>query len=396
VRSAFVSAGASQVLNPVFAALSVPLIYACARRLWPDAAWRAWLAVAFLVSSSQFLFMSMTAFAMPAHLFFNLLWLYLFLRDDLLGWISAPLAGVVAMGLHNVFPHALFVAPFLLALAREKRWRWVAYFAVVYLTGIAAWYFWKQAMPSALGPAGKAAPLFALPGPAMLGVQALSASMILSWQTPVLALALVWVSSTWRALSARELCLAAGVLLSFALFFLFPSTQGHGWGYRYTYPVLGNIVLLGVVGAGAMMQSLGVVRFRRLLVVSLALTVVVQVPVRAWQIERFVRPFALAQRYVQRLDAAAVIIDPTTSWYGIDLVRNDPFGQRGPKILNAYWLRASDKVALQERFGTRVHLLESRELAQFGIPTFPSRFRNPVWPPANPVPAPGVAAQTTR
>ena len=380
MRAVFVGVGAGELLNPLFAALAVPLIYRCARRLWPAETWRAWMAVAFLISSSQFLFMSMTAFAMPAHLFFNLLWLALFLRDDVAGWVSAPLVGVVALGLHNPVPHALFVAPFLLKLVGERRWRWVVCYGAVYLTGICVWYLWKQAMPPVLAPEGRAAPLFALPGLAVLGVQALSVTMILSWQTPLLALALVWVAAAWRTLSEPERRLGAGVVLSIAFYFLFPSTQGHGWGYRYTYSVLGNIALLGVVGSAMLIRSLGTAPFRKLLVASFAVTVIVQVPVRAWQIERFVQPFALAQRYVHGIDADAVIIDPTTSWYGVDLVRNDPFGAPGPKVLNAFWLRPSDKAALLERFGGRVRLLDSRELAQFGIPTFSSGFRNPPWP----------------
>ena len=77
---------------------------------------RAWVAAGFLVTSSQFVFTSMTAYAMPAHLAINLLWLYAFLRGDRAGWFAAPLIGVVALGLHNPFPHALFVTPFLVSI----------------------------------------------------------------------------------------------------------------------------------------------------------------------------------------------------------------------------------------------------------------------------------------
>ena len=70
VRALFLLAGPRMdlLLNPLLAAASVPLVYLCARRLWPNDKPRAWLAVAFLVLSSQFLFMSMTSYAMPAHL----------------------------------------------------------------------------------------------------------------------------------------------------------------------------------------------------------------------------------------------------------------------------------------------------------------------------------------
>jgi hypothetical protein len=115
-------------------------------------------------------------------------------------------------------------------------------------------------------------------------------------------------------------------------------------------------------------------------IASALATVLVQLPVRAWQIEQYVRPFAQAHDYIAHIDADVVIVDPTTTWYGIDLVRNDPFLADTPKVLSGFYLRAADKGALAARFGDRVHLLTPEEIGQFGIPTFPSRFRNPPWP----------------
>jgi hypothetical protein len=382
LRALFLLAGpaAETLLNPMLAALSVPLVHSCARRLWPNEPSRAWLAVGSLVLSSQFLFMSMSGFAMPAHLFINLLWLSAFLRGDRPGWLAAPVIGVIALGLHNPFPHALFVAPFLLLLVQRKRWAWTSYFAAVYIAGIAVWYAWAQAVTAASA-GGTLTGLFARPGLVMLGVQEMALTIVLSWQTPLLTVALVWLASSWRSLSETEHCLAAGVMLSFGFFLFFPMTQGHGWGYRYTYATLGNLALLGTTGFERMVRALGATVTRRLALASALLTILVQWPVRAWQIEHYVRPFALAHDYVAHLDADVVIVDPTTSWYGIDLVRNDPFLATTPKILSAFYLRPQDKRLLAARFGDRVHLLRADEISRFGIPTFPSRSRRPVWPP---------------
>jgi len=381
IRAVFAASGAATLLNPVLAGLSVVLVYACSRRVWPNETPRAWLAVAFLVSSSQFVFTSMSAYAMPAHLFFNLLWLYAFLRGDRPGWIVAPIIGVAALGLHNPFPHALFVTPFLFQLLKQKRWSWTAYFGVVYAAGIALWFAWMQALQSSLSGAADASQVFAVPGLPMLGIQGLSLSLLLSWQTPVFAVLLVWIAFAWRTLAETERNLLAGIALSFLFYFFFPRPQGHGWGYRYTYAVLGNMALLGSLGAARMAEVFGRSLVRRLLIASAALTIFVQWPIRAWQIERYVRPFARAHEYVAHIDADVVIVDPTTSWYGIDLIRNDPFLRQKPKILSALYLRPADKRALGERFGNRVHLLEAREIAQFGIPTYPSKSKRPVWPP---------------
>jgi hypothetical protein len=382
LRAAFLIAGsrADMLLNPVLAGLSVPLVYGCARRLWPADRPRAWLAVTFLTLSSQFLFMSMSGFAMPAHLFMNLLWLYAFLRRDRVGWLLAPLIGVVALGLHNPFPHALFVAPFLLQLVVREDRRWTAYFAAVYLVGIAVWYQWARTV-TVVSAGGTLVGLFTRPGPVMMGVQEMSLTIVFSWQTPLLAVLLAWVAASWRSLDETERTLAAGIALSFLFHLLFPLTQGHGWGYRYTYAVLGNMALVGTSGAVRMASVLGGTVTRRLLAASAVATIAVQVPVRAWQIERYVRPFSLVQDYVAHIDADVVIVDPTTSWYGIDLVRNDPLLRNTPRILNAFYLRPDDKRLLKARFGDRVHLLTGEEIAQFGIPTYPSKARRPVWPP---------------
>ena len=395
LRSLFLRVGADRLLNPALAALSVPLVYACARRLWPDDKVRAWTAVGFLVLSSQFLFMSMTGYSMPAHLAANLLWIYAFSRGDRAGWLSAPIVGVVALGLHNPVPHALFAAPFLLQLVLMRRWAWTAYFAVVYLAGIAAWLAWAQFVTT-ISVGGGLLDMFATPGLTMLGVQELSLTLILSWQTPLLAVLLIWVALARGSLTTTEQCLALGIVLSFGFFLFYPLTQGHGWGYRYTYPVLGNMALLGASGMARMGAALGRRTTQRLLLASTLVTVFVQLPLRAWQIERYVRPFARAHDYVAHIDADVVIVDPTTSWYGIDLIRNDPLLRNRPKVLSAYYLRPADKRALAARFGDRVHMLQASELAPLGVVTFPSRFRQAVWPPVELGPRAKVDSATSR
>lgn len=380
MRALFSIARVDSLLNPLFAAASVFLVYLCAQRLWPNDRSRAWIAAVFLASSSQFLFMSMTAYAMPAHLFFTLLWLYAYARGDRAGWIAAPIIGVVALGLHNPFPHALFVAPFLLHLLTQKRWGWTAYFAVVYAVGIAVWAAWMLAFQSPLVGPIPASRLFEWPGMPNVLTQGLSFSLLLTWQTPLLAILTIWSAASWRSLSNMERCLVAGVAVSLAFHTFIYTSQGHGWGYRYTYATLGSMALVGASAAGRMRDALGAALSRRLLVSSIAVTIVVQVPVRAWQIEHHVRPFAQLHDYVNHIDADVVIIDPTSSWYGIDLIRNDPFLQQKPKVLSAYFISPDVARSLARR-GDRVHLLEPNEIAPFGIQTFPSRYKRPVWPP---------------
>ena len=117
LKAPFVLLGAGVLLNPLLTAGTVVVMTsAVARRFWPDEGLRPWVAILALVVSSQFILVSGTGYSMPAHLFLNLLWLWLYQRGDARSWAAALAVGVVAFGLHNPFPHALFIAPFMLRL----------------------------------------------------------------------------------------------------------------------------------------------------------------------------------------------------------------------------------------------------------------------------------------
>ena len=80
------------------------------------------MAVALLATSSQVVLTSGSGYTMPAHLLANLLWLWLYLRGDRRRGRSRCSWAGSRSGLHSPFPHALFVAPFLVRLLRERRW----------------------------------------------------------------------------------------------------------------------------------------------------------------------------------------------------------------------------------------------------------------------------------
>ena len=142
IRTGFLALGVESLTGPVLAGLSLVLITAVARRLWPHESLAPFIAVVLLASSSQFLVTSMTSYAYPAHLCFNLAWLYFYCRGDRLGYLVTPWIGFLALGLHNPFIHALFVAPFLLALVWRRNWRLTLYFGLVYGAGCILWYLW--------------------------------------------------------------------------------------------------------------------------------------------------------------------------------------------------------------------------------------------------------------
>jgi hypothetical protein len=280
----------------------------------------------------------------------------------------------------------LFVAPFLLRLLRDRRLLWVSYFGAVYLAGAAGWYEWLQFVqrdvnggPVVIGAGtfgdgigGGVFHQFALPGMFRWFVHGMGLAMLFAWQTPALLLFLPIAIIGWRRLGAVERDLAAGLIGTWIFFAFFDADQGHGWGYRYMHAVLGNAVLLAVSGAEEVWQSRRQALVARIVVASTLVTLAVQWPVRALQVERFVRPYAATHAYVGTRPASIVAVDPFSGWYARDFVRNDPFLRNATKVLALRPINGEypNPAAVPPSARGRVHMLTTTELARWGVPVF--------------------------
>ena len=89
--------------------------------------------------------------------------------------------------------------------------------------------------------------------------------------------------------------------------------------------MLGSLALIAAEGVPAVSSVLGTRRARAWLATGLALAVVVQLPLRFVQTERFVRPFAAGVAHVRSRPQPIVIVPASGLWYGDDLIRNDPY-----------------------------------------------------------------------
>ncbi len=358
--------GVAWVTNPLLAALSIPLIAVVSNQLWPGKHWRAILSVCALATSSQFLAMSVTAYAMSAHLVLNLVFLCLYLRGDRWGIRTAPVVGALALGMHNPFPHALFVAPFLVRLLRQRRFALLTWWLLVYGVASAIYLTWLIDVKP-IGDRGGLLSLFAIPGVAQWFLQGMNLVLTLSWQSPIVALMTVTALLRVRCLGEAERDLAYGVFLTFAFYLLFPSTQGHGWGYRYIFGVLGNAVLLFVTALPCLEHATSPRTSRRLIAASFATSILVQLPSRASAIFAFARPFSNSFQTIASMDAEVVLIETDSIWYGRDLIRNDPLFRAGPIIANSRGLSGAETRALDARFGPRVRRLSTNELVTMGL-----------------------------
>ena len=367
LKTPFVIIGAGELLNPLLTGASVLALGLAARRIWPDERARPWIAVALLATSSEVILTSGSGYTMPAHLLANLLWLWLYLRGDRWSWALALLVGGLALGLHNPFPHALFVAPFLVRLLRERRWGRLTSGVLAYAVASACWLaFLLQARSNVEGRGETLATLFAWPGGRTLLLHLTNLTLLFTWHAPVLGiLALIVVLRPWRS-HAVIVDLAIGVGITLIFFSFFPSTQGHGWGYRYAFQVLGSLALIAAEGVPAMARAIGASRTRAWMATGLTLAVVVQLPLRLLQAERFVRPFAAGASYVRSRPEPIVIVHASGLWYGDDLIRNDPYLTR-PIVLRGAALAPEAIPEIRRVFPGRVVEVTSDQLFRVGM-----------------------------
>jgi hypothetical protein len=379
IRALFLAVRIEPITNAALGAVSVVLIGLVGRRLWPTRPVRTWFAVGALVLSAQFLVTSMTAYAMPAHLCLNLLWLWLYLRDDRLSNAIVPWVGVAALGLHNPFPHAVFVAPFLLRTLMRRRVALISYWGGVYAAGSLMWLrFLQTSMAGAAGVEAESTQGGAVAASTFLGsfhlpnrfqglTHVMNVALLLDWQTPLAALGLVAALCAWRRLSPAMRDVALSLALTFALYIFFPINQGHGWGYRYIYGALGNVALLAAVGVDELGEMLGRERMRLLIAASIVATLAIQLPRRFLDAERFTRPFAAGAAWVAAQDAEVVIVPTRGVWYGNDLVRNDPLFRKRPLVAAMEGITRAEYEQLASKYPGRVRVIRPQELTGAGM-----------------------------
>ena len=369
LRAIFQGLYLQSFLNPFLAALTVFALYGTARNIWPNEKQNALVAVLLLAASAQFLVMAMTAYSMPAHLALNTVWLWLYSRPDRRRFYLAPIVGVLAIGLHQPVVHALFAAPFLGRLVWQRKWRVVSVFALIYLLGCAGWYAWRVKFSPA--PVGIAASFFRLWNPKMLVIQPMDLLLVVGWSA--LATPLLAVLGFGRSLRVRPIIQDAAVscLLTFGFYYFFYLDQGHGWGYRYFHGTLSCLVLVAVAGWEALVEKAGERAAKNFLLVAVTASFLIALPLRCYQTETFIRPFARAAEALRSMNAGVVGIDPHLAWYSADLVRNDPFLEHRPIVAALVNLRPQEVAALTK--AGKARFLTREEMKEFGLATTPGQ-----------------------
>lgn len=342
--------------SPLFVILGAVSIWFVARKLWPDSQRAAALAVVLMVTSSQVLITSMTPFAMSMHLGLNLLWLALFLKDRRHTHVAAAAVGFLATGIHQPLFHPLFALPFFVLLLTQRRWRLLLFYGAAYSLIAAFWVWWpgwilsqgtspsaviqcSEGMCSSVSIFDRLLELLRKITAANLWLTSANLLRFVTWQHPILLpLAIFGVISCWRAEPIVR-ALAAGLLLPILFLAIVLPWQGHGWGYRYVHPVLGNAILLACYGFHRIETS--GLSLRRPLILTTAAAALLLV-VHGVMAARLAAPYAQLRNELATIDADVVIVDTGGAPFGPDVVVNRFDLSNRPKFLIAKLVKVED------------------------------------------------------
>ncbi|MDB4876524.1 MAG: hypothetical protein JWM41_2970 [Gemmatimonadetes bacterium] len=378
-NAGFIALGLDRLGGPVAAGLSVWLVASIARKVWPSRPLRAYLAALFTATSTQVLFMSMTMFSMSTHLLFSLAWLWLYVDER--KWSNAllPWVGVAALGVHSPFPHALLIPPFLLRYLRNRRYAFLGYVAAVYAGGLSYWYGYlarvsNESAPAFASPGATAAVakgLFHLPTAVQSLTTGLHLALVPSWNAPLVILLMIVAMLSWDRLDTFSRDASLSVVLIIVARMLMPTPQGEGWGYRFIYDALGIIALLAAVGVERLATATGARTATRLIVASLAISLFVQLPLRARNVAQVISPYRNGLEWMSTLPYDVVIYPADLVNWGRQLVRNDPFLRNTPKIMSRRELTPENQAALAATATLRQTTISRADLIAHGLPLAP-------------------------
>lgn len=372
--AAFDVVGLGIYLSSMTYAGAIWLSWVVTRQLLPGSAGAPMVAALLVATSQQALAGAMTSYAMSSHLFFNLLWLHLFLRDRMWAHVLAALVGVLTASLHQVHMHFFFAAPFLLTLLRPFRPGLITLYFLISLFGHLAVIGWdnvliRQAAQNAPGVARtmseNLAMIFRLPDAQALATIWANCTRLIGWQSLALLPLLVGLAASLRTAPRWSLALLGSILFSLLPYVFLMPDQGHGWGFRYLHGLIGNLAILAAFGWALLPTGEGAARVRAFCLIAILVTPLLMFPLRAQQIAGFTKPFAKATQQAHAIDADVVVVDSYAIFVGADIPRNDPTVLDRPVVMALHDLEVADIRHLCAR-GT-VRLYGAEDAARLGI-----------------------------
>jgi hypothetical protein len=342
-------------------------IHRLAVRLFADAE-SAGLATLLAVASPVFFADGVSYYSMTAHMLANVAFTLLLMEPTPRRAFAAGLVGSVALTLHNPLPHMLFAAPWILHLFfRPGRARIVlplfaGYLPLCLLLGI-GWFFHLSQLShegSALAPGHtafgesllRASRIITLPTATALLARLIGLAKIWAWAAPGLALLAVYGGwKWWGNPKCRLLC--ASALLTLVMFVI--ADQGHGWGYRYFHSAWFALPILGAAAFAPRSPGFGESQSAQdglaltFVVATALLSLFAGIGLRAFQMRTFIEGHDGQVPQYMGTERRVVILNPSSAYYGADLVQNDPW-LRSDVIRMITHGAAADEQMMRENF----------------------------------------------
>ncbi len=322
--------GIPWLCNPLLTALAIFLIHRITLDITNDSRSAGW-AVLFALGSGVFAATAISYYSMQAHLAANLLFVWLLLKPTPLRAFSAGLVGSFALVLHNPFPHAMFAAPWILAIARSRGGLRpflllsVGYLPLVLLLGV-GWMSIRHDV--AAGDSGfdvvgdLASAVFSFPSKSMIDMRVAAIVKMWIWAVPCLFL-FAFLGRLRRGEDQRVRLLAQSAVLTFVGYVFVIFDQGHGWGYRYFHSAWGVIPILAACCMPARGQSDG--PLSAFAGAAAVLSILIVVPFQLMQIDQLIGRHSAELPPPKRPGGNVYFVKALGAFYAADLVQTDPF-----------------------------------------------------------------------
>ncbi|MCW2388407.1 hypothetical protein M2333_001453 [Sphingobium sp. B11D3B] len=375
IRSLFQRIGLADLAAPVTLGAGLVALWHIARHLNPDRRDAALVTMVMALTSAQLLVTAMTPYAMTSHFAFNMIWLALVLRGGTLGHGLAALVAVLAAGLHQWHFPLLFIAPFVLWMAANRRWRPALFHICVALALMVIWArLWPMALAELVGPAPPSDvhrtnsivdKLISLFGRLDDLQPLLNISRLIAWNNllllPLAGLAVLGVR--WRSVW-RDVPVTVPLLLGVIAGLCLALYQGYGWGFRYMHGQIGALCLLAGLGWRAVVPRDA--RYGRALLVAGALFALMGTLWQARDTEHYVRGYAKTMAAIRASDADVVLVDIRGGYFMTDLVRFGADGAPGkPVVMALQMLKGADLAVLCARYDVAV--MDFRQFQPLGV-----------------------------
>lgn len=386
IMAPFALLGAPWACNPILSALTILIIHRLAMHMFEDVE-AAGLALLLTIASPVIFGLGISYYSMPAHLLANSLYALLLIRPTPLQSFIAGVVGSVALCLHNPVPHALFAVPWLLWTARQPNGTrlvgllFAGYLPLFVLLGV-GWFEFSSHLrdeasenPVAIDMGDRVQAmfsLFSLPDVIVLLARSIGVAKAWIWAVPGLLILACYGAVRWYHNTLCRLFVSSA-LITLIGYVLFPLDQGHGWGNRYFHSAWMALPLLATAALFRPVQTADATAdrpaglfedadTRQFIATCALLTLILGVGWRAWQMQHFMYKDVTQVPSYQGTERRVVIIDTHFSFYGADLVQNDPWlrgnvirmfshGSAADATMMAQYFPAMHRV-YADRFGT--------------------------------------------